>query len=129
MTHRAYKEEYNEEFLRQIINGRINGLTITGEESEKVIVIAGELENLQKFSGLMYAEPEKIKAVFPDFLTEEDVDAIWKKAYSQAYEALRQAIVEATCADFGNGYRRTQESKDLLDMRIGMMDRVREFCK
>lgn len=129
MTHRAYKNEYNEEFLRQIINGRINGLTITGEETEQVIIIAGELEFLQKFAGLMYATPEQIKAVFPEFLTEQDVQNIWKKAYSDVYETLRQAMIEATCADFGHGYRMTQEAKDLMDMKIDMYEKVREFCK
>lgn len=129
MEHRAYKNEYNEEFLRQIINGRIKGLSATGEESENVIIIAGELDVLQKFAGLMYATPEEIKAVFPEFLTEKDVQNIWKKAYSDVFENLRQVIIEATCADFGHGYRMTQEARDLLDLRIDMYEKVREFCK
>ena len=129
MTPRAYKNEYNEEFLRQIINGRINGLSATGEESEKVIILAGELDVLQKFAGLMYATPEQIKAVFPDFLTQKDVDTIWKKAYSRVYEELRQAMIEATCEDFGHGYRMTEEAKALMNLKIDMYEKVREFCK
>lgn len=129
MEHRAYKNEYNEEFLRQIINGRIKGLAATGEESEKVIIIAGELDVLQKFAGLMYATPEQIKAVFPEFLTEKDVETIWKKAYSTVYESVRQAIIEASCEDFGHGYRMTKEAKALMDIRIEMFEIVREFSK
>lgn len=129
MTHRAYKNEYSEEFLTQIINGRIKGLCATGQESEKVIIIEGELEVLQKFAGLMYATPEQIKAVFPDFLTEKDVENIWKKAYSNVYEALRQAIIESTCEDFGTSYRYGAEQKELLSLSVSMMERVREICK
>lgn len=127
MTHRAYKNEYNEEFLRQIINGRIKGLTITGEETEKVVIIAGELEDLQKFAGLMYATPEQIKAVFPDFLTAEEFDKIWKAAVSKAREAVRKAIVEAISAEDGTGYGCTEESKLMMNLNADLYLAVKNF--
>ena len=47
-SHRLYKDEFNEEFIHQLERGNIIGLYATDESSEKVLVIEGELETLQK---------------------------------------------------------------------------------
>ena len=70
--HRLYVNEYDSEFVRQLINNKIDGLFCTDESTNDVLVIVGTLENLDKLSGLMYRSAEEIKAVFPDFLTADD---------------------------------------------------------
>lgn len=70
--HRLFVNEYNEEFVRQLINNKIDGLFCTDESTEDVLVITGTLENLDKLAGLMYRGVDEIKAAFPDFLTADD---------------------------------------------------------
>ena len=75
MTHRLYKDEYNAEFLYQLEHDQIDGLMATDESTEKVLVICGTLEDLQKLSSLMYENDEqKIKSVFPSFITKADLE-------------------------------------------------------
>lgn len=129
MTHRLYKDEYNEEFVYQIINNRIDGLIPTGEEGEKVIIVAGSEEHLQKLGGLMYAKPEQIKAVFPSFVTEKDYKDTWKRAFCDAFEAVRTELLDAIKKTDETGYLCADEHKALLNIFSDMRERVHEICK
>lgn len=129
MTHRLYKDEYNGEFLRQLVRNRIPGLVATGEESEKVMIVEGEVEDLRKLSSLMYANPTQIKAVFPDFVTEEEYKLNWDKAYSNAFEAVRKEIVHACRYSVTVGYERTEAENELFNLFAEMRERVEAICR
>lgn len=128
MTHRLYKEEYNAEFINQIIVGRINGLTATGEETEKVVIIEGEAAALRKLASLMYAEPAEIKAVFPQFMTAEEYAFSWESAYCKAFEAFRNEMVIAARKTHGTGYDITNIEHEMHNLFVDMKIRVNEIC-
>lgn len=94
MTHRVYIDEYNKEFIHQLSNNNIEGLTATDESTNKVIVISGEMEDLQKVCSLMYVEDEnKIKEVFPSFQTIEDVERMAREEASKVYDSVRDSLL------------------------------------
>lgn len=92
-THRLYIEEYDEEFVRQLINGKISGLQVTDESTEKVLVVVGSLEDLNKLAGLMYRNEHEIKAVFPDFLTVDD----YNTDVARLQQSIRGFMAEQLC--------------------------------
>ena len=94
MTHRLYKDEYNSELLYQLENDLIEGLMATDESTEKVLVIAGSLENLQKLASLMYEnDAQKIKSVFPSFVTQEDQERQQKDVFIHVIHKVKLLCV------------------------------------
>ena len=71
-SHRLYKDEFSKEFIYQLEHDQIDGLMATDESSEKVLVIVGELEILEKLGHIMYCEDEqKIKSITVETFGEE----------------------------------------------------------
>ena len=94
LKHRLYVNEYNEEFVRQLQNNKIDGLFCTDESTLDVLVIVGTLENLDKLAGLMYRSAEEIKAVFPDFLTAEDYNNDMCKMHEVVFGTIREQLLK-----------------------------------
>ena len=122
MTHRLYKNEYNAELLYQLENDLIEGLMATDESTEKVLVVAGSLENLQKLASLMYEnDAQKIKSVFPTFVTQEDQDKMAKEVFSKAYNELRDNLCRIISVAQKTHNKDTKEFNLMYDMFVQMM--------
>ena len=126
MTHRLYKDEYNAEFLYQLEHDQIDGLMATDESTEKVLVICGTLEDLQKLSSLMYEnDDQKIKSVFPSFITKEDQERAEKQTFNKAYNELRDNL----CKMIGMAHKTHHKSTKEFDMMYDLYCQMMEFAK
>ena len=95
MTHRLYINEYNKELVYQLSHNSISGLYCTDESTNNVLVISGELEDLQKLSSLMYEEDEmKIKKVLPGFITKEETFEDIDKAFKKIHDVMQSEILK-----------------------------------
>ena len=95
MTHRLYINEYNRELVYQLSHNAIAGLYCTDESTNDVLVISGELEDLQKLSSLMYEEDEtKIKKIFPGFITKEETFEDIDKAFNKIHDVIQTEILK-----------------------------------
>ena len=95
MTHRLYINEYNKELVYQLSHNSISGLYCTDESTNNVLVISGELEDLQKLSTLMYEEDEmKIKKVLPGFITKEETFEDIDKAFKKIHDVMQAEILK-----------------------------------
>ena len=122
-THRVYKDEYNAEFIYQLEKGNITGLLATDESSEKVLVVCGELETLQKLGEIMYVDnPEKIQEVFPSFVTKEDSDRRQKELFYQTYDQLRDNLCRIINMANATRYENTKEYDLMYKMFREMND-------
>lgn len=122
-THRLYKDEFNAEFIYQLEKGNITGLLATDESSEKVLVIVGELENLEKLGHIMYCDDqEKIKSVFPSFVTKEDSDRRQKELFYQTYDQLRNNLIRIINMADTTRYENTKEYGLMYEMYCKMND-------
>ena len=122
MTHRLYKDEYNAELLYQLENDLIEGLMATDESTEKVLVIAGSLESLQKLASLMYEnDAQKIKSVFPTFVTQEDQERMQKDVFKNAYNELRDNLCKMIVISQKTHNKNTKEFDLMYDMYVQMM--------
>ena len=122
-THRVYKDEYNAEFIYQLEKGNITGLLATDESSEKVLVVCGELETLQKLGEIMYVDnPEKIQEVFPSFVTKEDSDRRQKELFYQTYDQLRDNLCRIINMTKTTSYQDTKEFNLMYEMFCQMND-------
>lgn len=122
MTHRLFKDEYNAELLYQLEHDLIDGLMATDESTEKVLVISGTLEDLQKLSSLMYEnDAQKIKSVFPSFVTQEDQDRLQKETFKKAYNELRDNICKMITLSQRTHNKDTKEFDLMYDMYVQMM--------
>ena len=126
MTHRLYKDEYNTEFLYQLEHDQIDDLMATDESTEKVLVICGTLEDLQKLSSLMYEnDDQKIKSVFPSFITKEDQERAEKQTFNKAYNELRDNL----CKMIGMAHKTHHKSTKEFDMMYDLYCQMMEFAK
>lgn len=122
-THRLYKDEYNAEFIYQLEKGNIAGFLATDESSEKVLVICGELEELQKLGEIMYCNShEKIQEVFPSFVTKEDSDRRQKELFYQTYDQLRNNLCRIINMANATRYDNTKEYDLMYKMFREMND-------
>jgi hypothetical protein len=122
-SHRLYKDEFNAEFVYQLEKGNITGLLATDESSEKVLVIVGELETLQKLGEIMYVnDPEKIKEVFPSFVTKEDSDRRQKELFYQTFDLLRSNLCRIINMSNTTRYESTKEYDMMYEMFCKMND-------
>lgn len=125
-THRLYKDEYNAELLYQIEHDFIFGLLATDESTEKVLVVAGSLENLLKLSSLMYEnDAQKIKSVFPSFVTKEDQERREKEIFMETYNSLRDNLCRMIAISSGTHHKNSREHDLLYDIYVQMMDVAR----
>ena len=122
MTHRLYKDEYNAEFLYQLEHDQIDGLIATDESTEKVLVISGTLEDLQKLSSLMYENDEqKIKSAFPSYITKTDQEQMEKSTFNQAYNELRDHLCKMIGLAHKTHHKSTKEFDMMYDLYVQMM--------
>lgn len=122
-THRLYKNEFNAEFIYQLEKGNITGLLATDESSEKVLVIEGEFETLQKLGEIMYVnDPEKIAEVFPGFITKEDSDRRQKELFYQTFDQLRNNLCRIINMTKTTSYQDTKEFNLMYEMFCQMND-------
>lgn len=123
MTHRVYTDEYNEKFIYQLSHNNIKGLFTTDESTEKVLVVSGELEDLEKLASLMYKDEQKCKEVFPSFLLESELEndctAMLKNTLSMMQNELIKVINKyhnTAMACYSNkDYKRMMEAFEILD--------------
>lgn len=95
MKHRLYINEYNKELVYQLSHNAISGLYCTDESTNDVLVISGEIEDLQKLSSLMYVEDEmKIKKVLPGFITKGETFEDICKAYKTIHDVMQTEILK-----------------------------------
>ena len=127
MTHRLYKDEYNAEFLYQIEHGQIEGLMATDESSDKVLVIEGTLEDLQKLASLMYEDnAEKIQEVFPSFITREEQNREQVRAFYAMYNELRDKMLQLYNKSEKTRYSDTKEMQMMYDIWVQMSEFLRK---
>lgn len=124
-SHRLYKDEYNAEFIYQLEKDNITGLLATDESTEKVLVIVGALEDLQKLGEIMYVDDHnKIKEVFPSFVTKEDQERREKELFYQTYDSLRNNLCKIISMSNRNRYTKTSEFELMYEMFCKMDDKV-----
>lgn len=122
-THRLYKDEFNAEFIYQLEKGNITGLLATDESSEKVLVICGELDQLQKLGEIMYCDShEKIQEVFPSFVTKEDSDRRQKELFYQTFDQLRNNLIRIINMADTTRYENTKEYDMMYEAFCKMND-------
>ena len=101
MTHRLYINEYNQELVYQLSHNSISGYFCTDESTDKVLVISGELEDLQKLSSLMYVEDEaKIKGIIPGFITKQETLDDIEMAYKRIHDVMQQELLRVVNKNF-----------------------------
>lgn len=124
MTHRLYINEYNKELVYQLSHNAIEGLFCTDESTNDVLVISGELADLQKLSSLMYVEDEaKIKETIPGFITREEASKDIDKAYKAIYDVMQKEILRVANKHWNKtSYCLAGEAK--WDAIAGMYDRL-----
>lgn len=111
-SHRLYKDEFSKEFIYQLEHDQIDGLMATDESSEKVLVIVGELEILEKLGHIMYCEDEqKIKSVFPSFITKEDLEQMQKEIFSKMRTDLMTNLCRMINLSNKTNHKDTEEFK------------------
>lgn len=122
-SHRLYKDEFSKEFIYQLEHDQIDGLMATDESSEKVLVIVGELEILEKLGHIMYCEDEqKIKSVFPSFITKEDLERSEKELFNKTFNALRDNLCKMVVLANKTRHKSTKEHEMLYDIFCRMDD-------
>lgn len=125
-SHRLYKDEFSKEFIYQLEHGQIDGLMATDESSEKVLVIVGELEILEKLGHIMYCEDEqKIKSVFPSFITKEDQERAEKQTFNKTYNELRDNLCKMIGMAHKTHHKSTKEFDMMYDLYCQMMELAR----
>lgn len=124
MTHRLYINEYNKELVYQLSHNAIEGLFCTDESTNDVLVISGELADLQKLSSLMYVEDEaKIKETIPGFITREETSEDIDKAYKAIYDVMQKEILRVANKHWNKtSYYLAGEAK--WDAIAGMYDKL-----
>lgn len=123
MTYRLYKDEFSSEFVYQLENDRIEGLMATDESSEKVLVISGDIETLEKLGDIMFVNDEqKIKKVFPSYVTKEESDNYQKQIFDYMLSDLRNNLCRMTLFTKGTHCKDTKEYDLMYEMFCKMDD-------
>lgn len=125
LTHRLYKDEYWSEFIYQLEHGQIDGIRVTDESTEKVLVCVGELEDLQKLSSIMYCFSEaKIKSVFPSFITEKEHEEEQKKVYKDLFVHIEFELCQMIRKGNNHRWEDTEEYKNLHNIYCSMKEQM-----
>ena len=123
MTYRLYKDEFSSEFVYRLENDRIEGLMATDESSEKVLVISGDIETLEKLGDIMFVNDEqKIKKVFPSYVTKEESDNYQKQIFDYMLSDLRDNLCRMTLFTKGTHCKDTKEYDLMYEMFCKMDD-------
>lgn len=113
-TLNLYKDEFNAEFLYQINRGVIEGIKTTGFENSKVIKVEGTAEDLERLGEVIFCDDEeKIKSVFPSFITKEDYKNREREVFAKTYDNLLREL--AGLAMMGCTYTTGEEFRILYD--------------
>jgi stalled ribosome rescue protein Dom34 len=64
------------------------------EESERVLVIAGEEDELAKVQGLMFSTDEDVKNEFPSYRTEEERRLYTERKFDEVYKTMQAALLD-----------------------------------
>ena len=124
MTYRLYKDEFSSEFVYQLEHDQIEGLMATDESTEKVLVISGDVETLEKLGDIMFVNDEqKIKSVFPSFITKEDHEQTQKDFFSKMRTDLMNDLCKMINLSNKTHYKDTEEYKLMREMYF-MMDNL-----
>ena len=124
MTYRLYKDEFSPEFVYQLEKDQIEGLMATDESSEKVLVISGDVETLEKLGDIMFVNDEqKIKQVFPSFITMEDHEKTQKEIFSKMRTDLVNNLCKMISLSNNTRHNDTEEFKLMREMFF-MMDNL-----
>lgn len=125
-SHRLYKDEFSKGFIYQLEKGQIEGLKATDESTEKVLVIVGELEILENLGHIMYCEDEqKIKSVFPSYITKEDYERQQKEFFSQMHTDLMRNLCEMIHLENMTNHKNTEEYNLMYRIHFMMNDIAR----
>lgn len=128
MTHRLYINEYNQFFVNQISNNKIEGLYCTDESTDKVLVISGEVEALQTLAGLMYTDDfAVIKKAFPSFKTQEEMEQEIKELYIRIKRTLCDELITITNKYEGTGLYLYEDEKYTMmrDFALNMVNKMK----
>ena len=126
MTYRLYKDEFSSEFVYQLEKDLIEGLMATDESSEKVLVISGEVETLEKLGEIMFVNDEqKIKSVFPSFVTKEDQEKMQKEIFSKMHTDLMKNLCEMIHISSRTHHKDTKEYDLLYEIHTMMNNLAR----
>lgn len=113
-TLKLYKDEFNSELLFQIKRNVITGIKATGFENKKVMEVEGTAQDLEKFGFVMYCNDEqKIKSVFPSYITKEDYKNEERQVFEMVYDNLLHEL--AKLAMMGCTHTTGKEFKLLYD--------------
>lgn len=124
MTYRLYKDEFSSEFVYQLEHDQIEGLMATDESTEKVLVISGDVETLEKLGDIMFVNDEKkIKSVFPSFITKEDHEQTQKDFFSKMRTDLMNDLCKMINLSNKTHHKDTEEYKLMREMFF-MMDNL-----
>ena len=124
MTYRLYKDEFSSEFVYQLEKDQIEGLMATDESTERVLVISGDVETLEKLGEIMFVNDEqKIKSVFPSFITKEDQEQNQKEIFSKMRTDLMNNLCKMINLSNKTHHKDTEEYKLMREMYF-MMDNL-----
>lgn len=113
-TLNLYKDEFNTELLFQIKRDVIEGIKTTGFENSKVMQVEGLAEDLDRLGFVMFCDDEqRIKSVFPSFVTKEDYKNKEREVFAKTYDNLLRELVGL--ATMGCTHTSGEEFKLLYD--------------
>ena len=121
-SHRLYINEYNEEFVRQLSNNKIEGLYTTDESTNDVLVIEGTAENLRKLASLMYADTTAIKAEFPSFSIDKDFIRDVCEMRKRVFGVMREEIIKLWNKYDGCGVQREDTCAEAHEILHAIQD-------
>ena len=102
---RVYRNEYNEDFLKQIECGRIEGLTAI-DGNETVVLVQGEYSELEKLMSLCFVfDPEMIQDVFPSYRTVAEIDEMIDAESEKAFLEIQQHLCNMINAARDTNYK------------------------
>ena len=113
-TLNLYKDEFNAELLFQIKRNVIAGIKATGFENSKVMQVEGTADDLERLGFVMFCDDEqRIKSVFPSFITKEDYKNREREVFAKTYDNLLREL--AGLAMMGCTYTTGEEFRILYD--------------
>lgn len=113
-TLNLYRDEFNAELLFQIKRNVITGIKATGFENSKVMQVEGAAEDLERLGFVMFCDDEqRIKSVFPSFITKEDYKNREREVFAKTYDNLLRDL--AGLAMMGCTYVTGEEFTILYD--------------
>lgn len=86
------------------------------EETLKTITILATEEETEKIASLMYAGEDKLKEVFPEYITKAEAEEEAKKIKKEAIDQIREILLKYSQTPVIKTHGWSKEMQDLYDL-------------